>query len=272
MSFEKWQGLGNDFVLIDGRDGKFKPTEKVIRLLADRRYGVGCDQLMIARKSSKADFKMDLYNADGSRAEMCGNGIRCFARFLVGKKITSKKKLNVETMAGIIKTSILPGAMVEVDMGEPVLNGPDVPVNLEGTVVSRKISTERGEFNITAVSMGNPHVVIFTDKLEGVDLDRLGPFLETHPLFPRKINVHFARVDDKKTITARHWERGSGPTLACGTGACATAVASALNNLTGRAVTVKQRGGALKIRWDKADNRVYMTGPAEMAFAGKIRV
>lgn len=272
IDFEKWQGLGNDFVIIDGRSGRPLLGPKAVRFLGDRRYGVGFDQLMIVRRSRTADYKMDLFNSDGSRAEMCGNGIRCFHRFLVERGATGKKRLSVETRAGIIRTTLLSGGMVEVDMGEPILDGPQIPVNLEGRVVDRVMDTEMGVFRITAVSMGNPHITIFTDDLEKIDLEKLGPFLEHHPLFPKRTNVHFARMDDAKNITVRHWERGAGATLACGTGACATAVAAALNNLSGRAVTVHQRGGALKIRWNEADDRVYMTGPADRVFSGKISV
>jgi diaminopimelate epimerase len=272
IDFEKWQGLGNDFVIIDGRSGKPSLAPKAVRFLGDRRYGVGFDQMMIVRRSRIADYKMDLFNSDGSLAEMCGNGIRCFHRFLVERGATGKKRLSVETRAGIIKTTLLSGGMVEVDMGEPILDGPQIPVNLEGRVVDRGINTEMGAFRITAVSMGNPHIIIFTDDLEKIDLDKLGPFLENHPLFPKRTNVHFARMDDAKNITVRHWERGAGATLACGTGACATAVAAVLNNLSGRAVTVRQRGGALKIRWNERDDRVYMTGPADRVFSGKISV
>jgi diaminopimelate epimerase len=272
INFGKYQGLGNDFVMIDGRSGKPALSEKAIRHIADRRYGVGCDQLMIVRKSKKTDYKMELYNADGSVAEMCGNGIRCFARFLVERNITKKKKLAVETLAGIIRTTLLSTQMVEVDMGEPILDGPKVPVSLEGGVVNRRIETEMGTFNITAVSMGNPHIMIFTDNLDGIDLEKVGPYLEHHPLFPKRTNVHFVRVDDAKNLTVRHWERGAGATLACGTGACATAVAAILNDLSGRSVSVHQRGGTMKIRWDKKDNRVYMTGPADHVFSGVITI
>ena len=272
IDFEKWQGLGNDFVIIDGRSGKPALGPKAVRFIGDRRHGVGFDQMMIVRNSRIADYKMELYNSDGSSAEMCGNGIRCFHRFLVEMGATRRKKLAVETRAGIIKTELLSGRMVEVDMGEPILDGPRIPVNLDGEIIGREISTEMGTFKITAVSMGNPHITVFTDDLEKIDLEKLGPFLERHPLFPKRTNVHFARMDDARNITVRHWERGAGATLACGTGACATAVAAVLNNLSGRAVAVHQRGGTLKIRWDERDNRVYMTGPADRVFSGKISV
>jgi len=271
VDFGKYQGLGNDFVLIDDRKGKLNLTQKQIRFLADRHYGVGCDQLMIVKNSEKADYRMALYNADGSPAEMCGNGIRCFSRFLMDRNITKKKALIIETLAGIVRTSIV-GKMVEVDMGEPVLDGPQIPVNLPGRIVSRDIDTKMGKFRITAVSMGNPHIVIFTQKPETVDLEKVGAMLERHPLFPKRTNVHFAKVDDAKNITARIWERGAGATLACGTGACATAVAAVLNGLAGANVTIHQPGGGLKIRWEAKDNRVYMTGPAEKVFDGAIAV
>jgi diaminopimelate epimerase len=272
INFDKYQGLGNDFVLIDGRKDSIRLNEKIIRHIADRRYGVGCDQLMIVRRSKKADFRMELYNSDGSAAEMCGNGIRCFARFVMEKKISGKKKLEIETLAGIIKTTMRSARMVEVDMGEPILDGPKVPVNLEGKVVNRGIQTQAGPFQITTVSMGNPHMVIFKDNLDSIDLDKVGPILEHHNLFPKRTNVHFAKVESRKKIVARHWERGAGATLACGTGACATAVAAVLNGLTDREIEVSQRGGEMKIRWDEKDNRVYMTGPADEVFTGRISI
>ncbi len=271
IKFAKYQGLGNDFVLVDDRAGKLKLGEAQIRLLGNRNYGVGFDQMMIVKKSVKADFKMALYNSDGSVAEMCGNGIRCFSRFLLDSKITKKAKLSIETLAGTIRTTVV-GKLVEVDMGEPMLDGPQIPIAMEGQVVNKLIDTDMGNFHITGVSMGNPHIVIFTDKPEEIELDKVGPMLERHKLFPKRTNVHFARIDDAKNITAIHWERGAGATLACGTGACATAVAAVLNNLTGRLVTVHQRGGSLKIEWNGKDSRVYMTGPAVKVFAGSIAI
>lgn len=271
VKFGKYQGLGNDFVLIDDRDNKLKLNNAQIKALAHRQYGVGCDQLMIVKKSKTHDFRMELYNNDGSVAEMCGNGVRCFHRFLIDRGITAKKEMKIETLAGTIQTS-LAGKLVTVDMGAPILEAADIPMKTAGRVVSEKLVTGKGSFNITAVSMGNPHIVIFKKSLEGLALETVGPMLEHHPLFPKRTNVHFARVDGRKSITVSHWERGAGMTLACGTGACATAVAAVLNGLTDRSVAVHQRGGTLKIKWDAKDNHVYMTGPAVHVFSGEMTV
>ncbi len=271
VKFGKYQGLGNDFVLIDDRDNKLKLNNTQIKALAHRQYGVGCDQLMIVKKSKTHDFRMELYNNDGSVAEMCGNGIRCFHRFLTDRGITAKKALRIETLAGTIQTS-LAGKLVTVDMGAPILEAADIPMKTAGRVVDQKLVTSKGSFNITAVSMGNPHMVIFKKSLEGLALETVGPLLEHHPLFPKRTNVHFARVDNRKSITVSHWERGAGPTLACGTGACATGVAAVLNGLTDRSVSVHQRGGTLKINWNVKDNHVYMTGPAVHVFSGEMPV
>ncbi|MBI5638770.1 MAG: diaminopimelate epimerase [Nitrospinae bacterium] len=271
MKFGKYQGLGNDFVLIDDRDNKLKLNNAQVKALAHRQYGVGCDQLMIVKKSRTHDFKMELYNNDGSVAEMCGNGVRCFHRFLIDRGITAKKELRIETLAGTIQTS-LAGKLVTVDMGAPILEAADIPMKTAGRIVNQKLVTGKGSFNITAVSMGNPHIVIFRKSLDGLALETVGPMLEHHPLFPKRTNVHFARVDGRKNITVSHWERGAGMTLACGTGACATAVAAVLNGLTDRAVAVHQRGGTLKIKWDAKDNHVYMTGPAIHVFSGEMPV
>ena len=269
VKFGKYQGLGNDFVLIDDRDNRLKLTVAQIKALAHRQYGVGCDQLMIVKKSKTHDFKMELYNNDGSVAEMCGNGIRCFHRFLLDRSITAKKELRIETLAGAIQT-VLAGKLVTVDMGAPILEAADIPMKTAGRIVNQKLVTGKGSFNITAVSMGNPHIVIFKKSLDGLALETVGPMLEHHPLFPKRTNVHFARIDGRKSITVSHWERGAGMTLACGTGACATAVAAVLNSLTDRSVAVHQRGGTLKIKWDAKDNRVYMTGPAVHVFSGEM--
>ncbi|MBI5179416.1 MAG: diaminopimelate epimerase [Nitrospinae bacterium] len=271
VEFQKWQGLGNDFIIVDDRDAKLNPTPEQSQKMADRRFGIGWDQMMLVRKSRKADFKMSLLNADGSVAEMCGNGVRCFHRYLIDRGITKKKNLSVETLAGIIKTT-LQGKLVEVDMGEPILDGPRIPVQMEGQIINRPIITEMGEYRITAVSMGNPHIVIFADNIKDLPLARVGPMLEKHELFPRRTNVHFAKVENAKSIFARTWERGAGITLACGTGACAVAVASVLNKKAGRNVIIHMPGGDLKIRWNEKDNRVYMTGPAEKVFTGKVQI
>jgi len=267
IKFAKYQGLGNDFIILDNLDDKLKLTEKHIKKLCDRHYGIGCDQLLIVGNSANADYKMSLFNSDGSPAEMCGNGIRCLARYLYLHRITRKKNLNIETDAGIMTTKIV-DAVVEVDMGEPILDGPRVPVNRKGQVINSPLQTKEGTFKISVVSMGNPHTVIFVKNVKMVPLEKFGPAVESHPVFPRKTNVGFAQVITRKKISLRVWERGAGATLACGTGACAAVVAGALNKVTERNVTVTLPGGVLKIRWDEKTNRILMTGPAEEVFTG----
>lgn len=267
IKFAKYQGLGNDFIILENLTGKLKLTEKHIKKLCDRHYGIGCDQLLIAGKSQKAHYKMSLFNRDGSPAEMCGNGIRCMARYLYMHRITRKKGLKIETDAGIMTTKII-DPLVEVDMGEPVLDGPRVPVNRKGQVINSPLQTKEGTFKISAVSMGNPHTVIFVKNVKMVPLEKFGPAVENHPVFPRKTNVGFAQVITRKKISLRVWERGAGATLACGTGACAAVVAGALNKVTERNVTVSLPGGILRIRWDEKTNRILMTGPAEEVFTG----
>ncbi len=274
IHFTKMHGLGNDFVMIDARKKAIPNLKKKARLICDRRFGIGCDQLLVIMPSKKADVKMLILNADGSEAEMCGNGIRCFAKYLWDRKdpkIRKKKELAVETLAGIIRPRIVSDKLVCVDMGEPVLDAPLVPARFEGHVVDKLIEVGGRPYRITAVSMGNPHCVIFTDSVDAVPLELEGPPLEHNPDFPKRTNVEFVEVLDKGRVKVRVWERGSGATLACGTGACAVAVASALNGKTGRRVRVDLPGGTLKIEWGK-DNHVYMTGPATEVFAGEIDI
>lgn len=274
IHFTKMHGLGNDFVMIDARKKAIPNLRKKAQLICDRRFGIGCDQLLVIMPSKKADVKMLILNADGSEAEMCGNGIRCFAKYLWDRKdpkIRKKKELAVETLAGIIRPRMVSDKLVCVDMGEPVLDAPLVPTRFEGRVVDKPIEVEGRSYRITAVSMGNPHCVIFTDSVDSVPLEVEGPLLEHNPDFPKRTNVEFVEVVDKGRVKARVWERGSGVTLACGTGACAVAVASALNGKTGRKVRVDLPGGTLKIEWGK-DNHVYMTGPATEVFSGIMEI
>ncbi len=271
VKFSKYQGLGNDFIIVDDREGRIKLAPKHIVRMCDRHYGIGSDQFMIVKKSESCDFRMDLYNRDGSLAEMSGNGIRCFARYLFDKRITRKKNLEIDTDAGVIKTKIV-GAMVEVDMGEPITDGPKIPINRKGQVINQPLQTDAGKFSVTAVSMGNPHAVIFVKDASIIPLEKFGPVLENHAVFPKKVNVHFAQVVTRKKITVRTWERGTGVTLACGTGACAVAVAGILNGFAERDVAVRHPGGTVKVRWDEKDNRVYMKGPTEKIFEGTITV
>ncbi|MDH5511250.1 MAG: diaminopimelate epimerase [Nitrospinota bacterium] len=274
MKFVKMHGLGNDFVMIDSRRKPTQRLKKRAAAICDRRFGVGCDQLIEILPSKKADWRMRIFNADGSEVEMCGNGIRAFAKYLwdrKDRKIRSKGWINVETLAGIIKPVMKKNGMVEVDMGQPILDGRKVPTIFDGPVQGQPLLAGGHEYIITAVSMGNPHCVIFTDDVEKVDLEKVGPLIERHQAFPNRINVEFVQVMAKNRVKARVWERGSGITLACGTGACAVGVACAINGRAGRKTRVDLPGGSLAIEWTK-DNRVLMTGPATEVFSGVIDI
>lgn len=278
MEIVKMHGIGNDFVFIDHfyrqpREGQLEGDyPKLARKLCHRQFGVGGDGLIAVLPSDVADAKMRIFNLDGSEPEMCGNGIRCFARYISDRGYINKNPLQVETLAGILTLHlILEGdkvAGVCVDMGEPILKSAMIPVLTQGEpVIGAKLEVEGQEFEFTAVSMGNPHCIIFVEDYEGLDFERLGPAIEKHPLFPRKTNVEFIRVDSREELTMKVWERGAGPTLACGTGACASAVAGVLNGKIERKVKVHLPGGDLQIEWGE-DNRVYMTGPATYVFRG----
>lgn len=272
LRFTKMHGLGNDFVLIDCRKNELgawsKDPGELSRRLCHRRFGIGADQVLLLYPSSIADFKMVIFNADGSEVEMCGNGIRCFAKYIWDRGLSEKKVLDVETAAGIIRPEKA-GQLVKVDMGEPVLEGRRIPVNLDGMVKDFPVTVADREFRITAVSMGNPHAVIFVDDVDTFEVKKYGPLIEHHELFPRRINVEFIQVLDAGTIRMRVWERGSGETMACGTGASAAGVASNLRGFAGKRVKVILTGGELVIEW-KEDNHVYMIGPAVEVFEGSI--
>ena len=272
LSFTKMQGTGNDFILLDGIVNPLEGLafEKLSKKLCDRRFGIGADQILVLLPSDKADFRMKIFNADGSEVEMCGNGIRCLAKYIWDKGLSKKEVLEIETLAGIIKPERTDGT-VKVDMGAPRLDARDIPVKLEGRVVDYPLKIEDKIFQITCVSMGNPHAVIFVDDVEGFPVQHYGPIIERHPLFPERTNVEFVQVISKEEIKMRVWERGSGETLACGTGASASAVASALKGLAGRNVKVGLRGGILLINWAE-NGTLYMTGPAEEVFTGEISV
>jgi len=272
LTFTKMHGLGNDFVMVDLRKKPLPSLARKARAICDRRFGVGCDQIIAILPSKKADCRMRIFNADGSEVEMCGNGIRCLAKYLWDRndrKIHAKGYLDVETPAGIIRPHIRTGGLVEVDMGEPVLSGRSVPTTFDGHVIGRPLKANGKTYRITAVSMGNPHCVIFTEDVDKVDLEGEGPALENHPAFPNRTNVEFVQPMSRARVRARVWERGAGATLACGTGACAVAVASALNGKTGRKVRVELPGGTLRIEWTRS-NRVLMTGPATEVFTGEM--
>jgi len=227
ISFTKMHGLGNDFIVIDTRSKKIPGLAKKAKRLCDRHFGIGCDQIIVITTSKKADYGMRIFNADGSEVEMCGNGIRCYAKYLWDRKdpvIKKKGYVDVETPAGIIRPKMIKGGLVQVDMGEPVLDGQSVPTTLKGEVVNKPLKIGKKSYKVTAVSMGNPHCIIFTKNADKVDLASEGPPLETSKTFPNGTNVEFVEVKSKTRVKAREWERGSGVTLACGTGACAVAV------------------------------------------------
>jgi diaminopimelate epimerase len=275
LKFTKMHGLGNDFIVVDNRSSALMKLSQLSKKLCDRRFGIGADQLLLLQKSRRADFKMRIFNADGSEVEMCGNGIRCLAKYIWDKKLTGRrqnqKTITVETPAGIIipKKS---GTLIEVDMGEPVLEGRKIPVTIKGTVINHTLKIKKDTFKMTCVSMGNPHTVIIVKNVSSVPLDSWGPMIENHKLFPEKTNVEFVQIMNSKSIKMRVWERGAGETLACGTGASAAGVASVLLGLTRRSVHVRLPGGKLLIEWNSEDNHVYMTGPAEKVYEGVIEI
>lgn len=272
ITFTKMHGIGNDFVFIDGRRFKIPNPKKTAKLLCNRRFGIGADQLLLLGKSRKADFRMQIFNADGSEVGMCGNGLRCLAKFVRDEKLTTKREIRIETASGIQTAQVLSASRVLIDMGVPVLKSKEIPVNLSGRVINRPIRVEGKELRATCLSVGNPHCVIFTEDLEKYPVEKIGPVIENHNLFPQKTNVEFVKVISAREISMRVWERGAGETLACGSGACAAAVASVLNGFTGRKVDVKLKGGILQIEWDRKSGHLFMTGPAETVFKGEVEV
>ncbi len=277
IKFTKMQGLGNDYVYIDAINQKIENESSLAQFVSNRHFGIGSDGLILICKSDVADFKMRMFNSDGSEAEMCGNGIRCVGKFVYDKGLTNKTTVKIETLAGI-KTLILntKDGKVEtarVDMGEPILEAEKIPVISNEKPVKNLILNAQGkEFKFTCVSMGNPHAITIVDNTEKFDVEKYGKVLEIDKAFPRKTNVEFAQILDRNNIKMRVWERGAGETLACGTGACATAVACNLNGLTDRRVNIELLGGTLQIEWNEEDNHVYMTGPAVTVFEGILEI
>lgn len=277
MKFTKMQGLGNDYVYVNCMEQMVEDAAETARRVSDRHFGIGSDGLILICPSDKADFEMRMYNADGSRGEMCGNGIRCVGKYVYDYGLTDKTSLSVETLGGIkhLFLEVEGGkvSLVKVDMGPAILEPEKIPVTAEGSrVVDEPLCVDGKTFRMTCVSMGNPHAVIYVDDVQGMDLEKTGPSFENHERFPNRINTEFAHVLDRNTVEMLVWERGSGETLACGTGACAVAVASILNGYTEDQVTVRLLGGDLKIEWDREANKVYMTGPAEVVFDGEIHL
>jgi diaminopimelate epimerase len=270
IAFTKMHGCGNDFILIDCLEREVGDLDRLAKKLCQRRFGVGADQLLTVHPSKTADFKMEIYNADGGQVEMCGNGIRCFAKYVTSRGLTEKKDLEVETLAGIIRPR-LAGELVEVDMGEPILEGREIPVNADGRILDYRLEVDGTSYEVSCVSMGNPHCVLFLDDIEHLDLEGLGPRFEYNPFFPKRVNTEFVQILGPGEVRMRVWERGAGETWACGTGACAVGVAGASTARTGRTLTVHLMGGDLKIEW-RENNRVYMTGGAEEVFQGTAKV
>jgi diaminopimelate epimerase len=271
LKFTKMHGLGNDFIVIDCRRVKVPGLATIVKKTSHRRLGIGFDQALILLSSKKADFRMDIYNTDGGRVEMCGNGIRCLARYIWDRRISRKDVLEIETLAGIMRPK-KSGRMVRVDMGEPIFEGSRIPVKKKGMVIGHTLRVRGDSFRITCVSMGNPHCVIFVDNVDNFPVDSVGPAIEVKPFFPKRVNVEFVEVLNEKELKIRVWERGAGETLACGTGACASAVAASLTGLAGDRITVHLIGGDLKVEWSRRDNHVYMTGPAAEVFEGVAEV
>lgn len=278
MKFTKMHGLGNDYVYVNCMEEKIENPAEVARKVSDRHFGIGSDGLILILPSDVADFRMDMYNADGSQAEMCGNGIRCVGKYVYDYGLTEKESISVETLAGIkyLDFSIENGkvSLVTVDMGEPILSAEDIPVLCEkDQVIEEPIFAAGQEWKMTCVSMGNPHCVIFIDTpVKDFPLEEVGPLFENHERFPKRINTEFIELIDKKTVNMRVWERGSGETMACGTGACASAVAAILCGYTEEEITLHLLGGDLRVRWDRDKNRVFMTGPAQVVFDGELRL
>ncbi|OMD93192.1 diaminopimelate epimerase [Paenibacillus odorifer] len=278
MEFTKMHGLGNDFIVVFGEQELPSNAAELAVTLCNRFFGIGADGLVYILPSERGDFMMRIMNSDGSEAEQCGNAIRCVSKYVYDHGLVSSEQIVIETIgAGEQKVTLnVKDGVVEtvtVDMGEPVLSGLQIPVSIDAEpVLSQPIEADGTEFTFTAVSMGNPHCVIYVEDAVNFGLATWGPKLEVHPLFPRKVNVEFATVLDRGRVDMRVWERGAGPTLACGTGACATLVSSVLNDLTDRAAWISLKGGDLYIEWNEEDNHVYMTGPAEVVFTGSVAI
>ena len=275
MKFTKMNGIGNDYVYVNCLKEKVEDPAWLARFVSERHFGVGADGLILIRKSDVADFQMDMYNADGSRGEMCGNGIRCVGKYVYDYGLTDKTEITVDTLAGIktLKLFVKDGKVsaVRVNMGAPIFEAEKIPVIAKNSpVVDEPIEVAGRKYHMTCVSMGNPHAVVFMDNVKDLEIEKIGPDFENHPRFPKRVNTEFTEVIDRNTVNMRVWERGSGETLACGTGTCATVVACVLNGLTDTEVTVHLLGGDLYIEWDRQENTIYMTGPAATVFDGNL--
>lgn len=273
MEFTKMQGAGNDYVYVDCFKEKVVNPSELSRRISDRHFGVGSDGLILIKPSDRADFYMEMYNADGSEGKMCGNGIRCVGKYVYDNGLTDKTEISVDTLSGVkyLKLNVVDGKVdtVRVDMGAPILTPREIPVNIaEDIVKDYPVTIGEKTYRITCVSMGNPHCVTYMDDVDNLKIEDIGPLFEKNEMFPEQVNTEFVRVIDRDNLQMRVWERGSGETLACGTGTCAAAVASILNGYCNDTVKVKLSGGKLKITWDREKNIIYMEGPARTVFTG----
>ncbi|HZJ77676.1 MAG TPA: diaminopimelate epimerase [Clostridia bacterium] len=279
MRFTKMHGAGNDYIYVNCFNEKVSNPEKTAIQVSDRHFGIGSDGLVLIKPSDIADFQMDIYNSDGSRAKMCGNATRCVAKYVYDNKMTDKSEIALETLSGIKTIEMVVEnekvTAAKVNMGAPVLKGSEIPVKLEGeTIVNRPIKVGGEEQYVTCVSMGNPHCVLYVDDVDEIEIEKIGPLFENNELFPDRVNTEFIERIDDRCIKMRVWERGAGETLACGTGACASVVASILNGYCRKDEDIKVilRGGEIIIRWDSKSNDVFMTGPAETVCTGEIKI
>ncbi len=277
LKFTKMHGLGNDYIYINGFKDHIENPGALSIKISDRHFGIGSDGIVMILPSDTCDFRMRMFNNDGSEAEMCGNASRCVAKYVYDNKMTEKKEITLETLAGVmvLNMQVVDGIVetVTVNMGQPILETKDIPAIFpQDRVINEAIDVNGTSYNVTCVSMGNPHAITFIEDVDTFDIHGVGRLIENHEMFPRRINTEFAQIVDRNTIKMRVWERGSGETLACGTGASATLVAAVLNNLTDRKAKLILIGGDLEIEWNETDNNVYMTGPATTVFQGEIEI
>ncbi len=274
MRFTKMQGIGNDYVYVNCLEKPLENPSEVARRVSDRHFGIGSDGLILICPSETADFRMDIYNSDGSRAQMCGNGIRCIGKYVYDRGLTNRETVTVETLGGIktLRLHVENGKVsaVTVDMGVPELAPEKIPARWQGdTMIAAPVDLHGRTVQITAVSMGNPHAVVFVPEVENFPVEKAGPLLEHHPLFPERINVEFVEAASDNSLRMRVWERGAGETMACGTGACASLTAAVLCGKCGREATIHLLGGDLSVRWDRETDHIFMTGPAAFVFDGE---
>ena len=279
MKFTKMQGIGNDYVYVDCTKKELDNPAKISEFVSDRHFGIGSDGLILIKSSDKADFFMEMYNADGSQAEMCGNGIRCVGKFVYDKGLTDKTSITVDTLVGIkyLDLNVVDGKVssVRVNMGQPILKPELIPVVAQADCemfVDESVEVDGETYKVTCVSMGNPHAIVYVDDTDSLPIEVIGPKFENHKIFPRRTNTEFIQIIDRSHLKMRVWERGSGETLACGTGACASLVATVLNGLCDTKVTLMLLGGDLEIEWDRENNVVYMEGPATTVFEGEVEI